>query len=150
MVETKERASREVDALGVRALVAGTRVRDDEGLAFVQREKVRRFLFLRRLQRHLLRRGTTVRPVGLDSSTCHIVTVGGRQGSPPKPAGNEVSDVSSRPQLAVDLGTANTVVFRRGEGVVLFEPSGRLARRDPCGTRRTRKRDCQPAASRAE
>src|SRR6476469_10968649 len=30
---------------------------------------------------------------------------------------------SSRPQLAVDLGTANTVVFRRGEGVVLFEPS---------------------------
>jgi rod shape-determining protein MreB len=26
-------------------------------------------------------------------------------------------------QLAVDLGTANTVVFRRGEGVVLFEPS---------------------------
>ncbi|HWE80072.1 MAG TPA: rod shape-determining protein [Gaiellaceae bacterium] len=29
---------------------------------------------------------------------------------------------SSR-QLAVDLGTANTVVFRRGEGVVLFEPS---------------------------
>src|SRR5437588_203573 len=30
---------------------------------------------------------------------------------------------SSRSQLAVDLGTANTVVFRRGEGVVLFEPS---------------------------
>jgi rod shape-determining protein MreB len=30
---------------------------------------------------------------------------------------------SLRPQLAVDLGTANTVVFRRGEGVVLFEPS---------------------------
>jgi len=29
----------------------------------------------------------------------------------------------SRLQLAVDLGTANTVVFRRGEGVVLFEPS---------------------------
>ena len=28
-----------------------------------------------------------------------------------------------RPQLAVDLGTANTVVFRRGEGIVLFEPS---------------------------
>jgi rod shape-determining protein MreB and related proteins len=28
-----------------------------------------------------------------------------------------------RPHLAVDLGTANTVVFRRGEGVVLFEPS---------------------------
>jgi rod shape-determining protein MreB len=27
------------------------------------------------------------------------------------------------PQLAVDLGTANTVVFRRGEGIVLFEPS---------------------------
>ena len=26
-------------------------------------------------------------------------------------------------QLAVDLGTANTVVFRRGEGIVLFEPS---------------------------
>ena len=26
-------------------------------------------------------------------------------------------------RLAVDLGTANTVVFRRGEGVVLFEPS---------------------------
>jgi rod shape-determining protein MreB and related proteins len=30
---------------------------------------------------------------------------------------------SSRPQLAVDLGTANTVVFRRGAGIVLFEPS---------------------------
>jgi rod shape-determining protein MreB len=29
----------------------------------------------------------------------------------------------SAQQLAVDLGTANTVVFRRGEGVVLFEPS---------------------------
>jgi rod shape-determining protein MreB len=28
-----------------------------------------------------------------------------------------------RPRLAVDLGTANTVVFRRGEGIVLFEPS---------------------------
>jgi rod shape-determining protein MreB and related proteins len=27
------------------------------------------------------------------------------------------------PALAVDLGTANTVVFRRGEGVVLLEPS---------------------------
>ncbi|MFN2628232.1 MAG: rod shape-determining protein [Gaiellaceae bacterium] len=26
-------------------------------------------------------------------------------------------------QLAVDLGTANTVVFRRGDGIVLFEPS---------------------------
>ena len=25
--------------------------------------------------------------------------------------------------LAVDLGTANTVIFRRGEGIVLFEPS---------------------------
>jgi rod shape-determining protein MreB and related proteins len=30
---------------------------------------------------------------------------------------------SPRPQLAVDLGTANTVVYRRGEGIVLFEPS---------------------------
>jgi rod shape-determining protein MreB len=29
----------------------------------------------------------------------------------------------SSADLAVDLGTANTVVFRRGEGVVLFEPS---------------------------
>jgi rod shape-determining protein MreB len=26
-------------------------------------------------------------------------------------------------QLAIDLGTANTVVYRRGEGIVLFEPS---------------------------
>jgi rod shape-determining protein MreB len=26
-------------------------------------------------------------------------------------------------ELAIDLGTANTVIFRRGEGVVLFEPS---------------------------
>src|SRR5947207_9944363 len=26
-------------------------------------------------------------------------------------------------QLAVDLGTANTVVYRRGSGVVVFEPS---------------------------
>jgi rod shape-determining protein MreB and related proteins len=31
-------------------------------------------------------------------------------------------DGSAR-QLAIDLGTANTVVFRRGEGIVLFEPS---------------------------
>ena len=30
---------------------------------------------------------------------------------------------SSRPQLAVDLGTANTVVYQRGQGIVLFEPS---------------------------
>jgi rod shape-determining protein MreB and related proteins len=30
---------------------------------------------------------------------------------------------SMRPQLAVDLGTANTVVYQRGEGIVLFEPS---------------------------
>jgi rod shape-determining protein MreB len=29
----------------------------------------------------------------------------------------------SRAQLAIDLGTANTVVYRRGEGIVLFEPS---------------------------
>jgi rod shape-determining protein MreB len=29
----------------------------------------------------------------------------------------------TREQLAVDLGTANTVVYRRGQGVVLFEPS---------------------------
>src|SRR2546421_3812349 len=29
----------------------------------------------------------------------------------------------ARNDLAVDLGTANTVVYRRGEGVVLFEPS---------------------------
>jgi rod shape-determining protein MreB and related proteins len=29
----------------------------------------------------------------------------------------------ARQHLAVDLGTANTVVFRRGEGIVLFEPS---------------------------
>ena len=27
-------------------------------------------------------------------------------------------------QLAVDLGAANTVVFRRGDGIVLFESSG--------------------------
>jgi rod shape-determining protein MreB len=26
-------------------------------------------------------------------------------------------------QLAVDLGTANTVVYQRGRGVVTFEPS---------------------------
>jgi rod shape-determining protein MreB len=31
--------------------------------------------------------------------------------------------LGSERQLAVDLGTANTVVFRRGEGIVLFEPS---------------------------
>ncbi|HEY6963528.1 MAG TPA: rod shape-determining protein [Gaiellaceae bacterium] len=31
--------------------------------------------------------------------------------------------VRRSPGLAVDLGTANTVVFRRGDGVVLFEPS---------------------------
>jgi len=34
-----------------------------------------------------------------------------------------VRDALARPHLAVDLGTANTVVVRRGEGVVLFEPS---------------------------
>ena len=26
-------------------------------------------------------------------------------------------------EVAIDLGTANTVVFVRGEGIVLFEPS---------------------------
>ncbi len=31
--------------------------------------------------------------------------------------------IGAERQLAVDLGTANTVVFRRGEGIVLFEPS---------------------------
>jgi rod shape-determining protein MreB len=31
--------------------------------------------------------------------------------------------LGSERQLAVDLGTANTVVFQRGEGIVLFEPS---------------------------
>jgi rod shape-determining protein MreB len=29
----------------------------------------------------------------------------------------------AKPLLAVDLGTANTVVYRRGDGIVLFEPS---------------------------
>src|SRR5256714_14752399 len=28
-----------------------------------------------------------------------------------------------RHDLAVDLGTANTVVYKRGEGIVIFEPS---------------------------
>src|SRR4029078_7964360 len=45
------------------------------------------------------------------------------QGSGPRRAGNGMSMLSSSPRLAVDLGTANTVVFRRGEGIVLFEPS---------------------------
>jgi len=31
--------------------------------------------------------------------------------------------LSAGADLAVDLGTANTVVFRRGSGVVLLEPS---------------------------
>lgn len=31
--------------------------------------------------------------------------------------------LTSGADLAVDLGTANTVVFRRGDGIVLFEPS---------------------------
>jgi rod shape-determining protein MreB len=31
--------------------------------------------------------------------------------------------LGSERQLAIDLGTANTVIFRRGEGIVLFEPS---------------------------
>jgi rod shape-determining protein MreB and related proteins len=31
--------------------------------------------------------------------------------------------IGTAADLAVDLGTANTVVFRRGEGIVLFEPS---------------------------
>jgi rod shape-determining protein MreB len=31
--------------------------------------------------------------------------------------------IAAGEHLAVDLGTANTVVFRRGEGVVVFEPS---------------------------
>jgi rod shape-determining protein MreB len=45
-------------------------------------------------------------------------------------SGSCVADVAlrflrggSERQLAIDLGTANTVVFRRGEGIVLFEPS---------------------------
>jgi rod shape-determining protein MreB len=35
----------------------------------------------------------------------------------------KIGRLSGRPQLAVDLGTANTVVYRRGQGVVVFEPS---------------------------
>jgi len=35
----------------------------------------------------------------------------------------KIRRLSGRPQLAVDLGTANTVVYRRGQGIVLFEPS---------------------------
>jgi len=31
--------------------------------------------------------------------------------------------LSPERQLAVDLGTANTVVYQRGRGVVTFEPS---------------------------
>src|ERR671928_1753869 len=31
--------------------------------------------------------------------------------------------LGGRHDLAVDLGTANTVVYKRGEGIVLFEPS---------------------------
>jgi rod shape-determining protein MreB len=34
-----------------------------------------------------------------------------------------LSRIGRGADLAVDLGTANTVVFRRGEGIVLFEPS---------------------------
>ncbi len=34
-----------------------------------------------------------------------------------------LSPFSLGTDLAVDLGTANTVIFRRGEGIVLFEPS---------------------------
>ncbi|HZR95422.1 MAG TPA: rod shape-determining protein [Gaiellaceae bacterium] len=33
------------------------------------------------------------------------------------------SPLRARRALAIDLGTANTVVFRRGDGVVIFEPS---------------------------
>src|ERR671928_2228035 len=31
--------------------------------------------------------------------------------------------LGGRHDLAVDLGTANTVVYKRGEGIVIFEPS---------------------------
>src|SRR3954452_15373613 len=34
-----------------------------------------------------------------------------------------IPHVRAERQLAVDLGTANTVVILRGEGIVLFEPS---------------------------
>jgi len=44
-----------------------------------------------------------------------VGSVGGRRGRGPR--------LRSSRQLAVDLGTANTVVFQRGLGVVLFEPS---------------------------
>jgi MreB/Mbl protein len=44
-------------------------------------------------------------------------------GSPINRRALRVPGWSSRAQLAVDLGTANTVVYRRGEGIVLFEPS---------------------------
>jgi rod shape-determining protein MreB and related proteins len=37
--------------------------------------------------------------------------------------GGPVRRRRSERQLAVDLGTANTVIYRRGSGVVLFEPS---------------------------
>jgi rod shape-determining protein MreB len=52
--------------------------------------------------------------------------VGGRSGqSGSRERGRELRlrGIGSEHQLAVDLGTANTVVFRRGEGIVLFEPS---------------------------
>ncbi len=37
--------------------------------------------------------------------------------------GMRLPSLAAGTDLAVDLGTANTVVFRRGEGIVLFEPS---------------------------
>ena len=37
--------------------------------------------------------------------------------------------------LAIDLGTANTLIYQRGEGIVCDEPSMIAVRRDPQGTR---------------
>ena len=46
-------------------------------------------------------------------------------GGPPRlPSGAvRLPTLATGTDLAVDLGTANTVVFRSGEGIVLFEPS---------------------------
>src|SRR5205085_2807332 len=56
---------------------------------------------------------------GLRTGSVRRIVLGRGDGGRPRSRGL----LRRNEQLAVDLGTANTVVFRRGEGVVLFEPS---------------------------
>src|SRR5205814_4834008 len=78
-----------------------------------------------RLAEHLRRRETAPQPrlrphLRLRFPSAAPVVSRGRGGEGTR---MRLPTLVSGTDLAVDLGTANTVVFRRGEGIVLFEPS---------------------------